>query len=314
MAENSRLTRLKTRKALVAEVVVVWSVIRGVIDYVSSFDTIEGHMNQMIQIWHFLASPAGNLVTFAFGLGWLSFIVFKEPERKSHDSVPNELADSQISAVATVPVPVTPFNPVPLNQRAIFERSDDPRNADSSKWLRAVEQQWKECGIAIQEFARLWKQYLRDLEVFRGRIGLQVDIERGVVRAREVFATELIALLELFDHKVEPEIAILNVSDNDEVAREHIVRGIARPQGTPALHVRVRTGDGRWWRQDAPTWDGMLWSVTCRFGTEHGPIGGTYKIIAILGDAPSAEIATEAEIQSEYVVRSNVVSVRRTKG
>jgi hypothetical protein len=85
MVEDSRLARLKTRNGVIAGVVVAWSVIRGVIDYVSSFDTIEGHMNQMMQIWHFLASPAGNLATFAIGLSWLGFIVFREPKKTSTD-------------------------------------------------------------------------------------------------------------------------------------------------------------------------------------------------------------------------------------
>jgi hypothetical protein len=283
-----------------------------VIDYVSSFDTIEGHMNQMVQIWHFLASPAGNLATFAVGLGWLGFIVFREPGKKSPNSIPpSEFTGPQNASIVPT-VPDAPFNPTPLDQRDIFGRSTDPGNTQTSKWFRAVEQQWKECGVAIQEFAKLWNRYLSDLPVFQGRMGLKVDAERGVVRAREAFTAEIVALLRLLGHKVEPEIAILNVSDNDEVARECVVRGIARLQGTP-LHVRVRTGDGRWWRQDAPTWEGSLWSVVCRFGPKNGPLGGTYKIVAIVGGAPNAETVTEAEIQPAYVIRSNIVSVRKTK-
>ena len=61
----------------------------------SSFDTIEGHMNQLLQIWHFIISPAGNLVTFAAGLGWLGFVVFREPDS---EVTPNAVVGTKITA------------------------------------------------------------------------------------------------------------------------------------------------------------------------------------------------------------------------
>jgi hypothetical protein len=50
-------------------------------------------------------------------------------------------------------------------------------------------------------------------------MGFKVDAEREIVRARETFTGEIVILLALLGHKVEAEIAILNISDNYEVVQ-----------------------------------------------------------------------------------------------
>lgn len=261
-------------------------------------------------------SPSGSIITMLF-CG--AFLFFDNRARKHQLPIPGPQDSSsaaQVEPTATLTpvtsIQVAPFDPVPISQKEIFKRSTAPGDVQTDKWFRRIEQQWRDCGVAIQRFAESWSRFLRDQQILWGRPGLLIDAQRDIIRARDTFTAEIISLLVLLGRKVEAEIEILNISNDQEVAREHIVRGIARPLGT-LLHVRVRTGDGRWWRQDPPIWNGSLWNVNCRFGPEQGPLGGTYKIVAILGDTPSGDTVTEAEIQPAYVVRSNVVSVRKTK-
>jgi hypothetical protein len=85
---ESRISRLKSRAAVPSEILVGYSIIQIVIGQVSDFDTVQNHMNQILQIWHFLESPAGNILTFTVGLVWLGYVVIKEP--KPQESSPKQ--------------------------------------------------------------------------------------------------------------------------------------------------------------------------------------------------------------------------------
>jgi hypothetical protein len=80
---ESRLSRLKSGDAVPPEIAVAFSIISFVVGRVSDFDTIRKHMSQILEIWHFILSPLGNLLTFALGVGWLGFILMKEPKQPS---------------------------------------------------------------------------------------------------------------------------------------------------------------------------------------------------------------------------------------
>ncbi len=134
MAQDSRLDRLKNRNGIIAGILVVWSLARGIIDYVSSFDTIEGHVNQLFQIWHFIVSPAGNLVTFSAGPGWLGFLVVREPKSKS---------DADVAGTSTIP-------------QITRSRGGDRVQSEMEDILVNIETQWHESERCLSILIEAW--------------------------------------------------------------------------------------------------------------------------------------------------------------
>ena len=90
------------------------------------------------------------------------------------------------------------FNPIPIRDQELFARSDSPMLEDAGKWLRKIEQQWKECVVSLKAFAAQWNQYASDFPAIQFRIGMLKDAERDVARSRDAVAGELESLLELF--------------------------------------------------------------------------------------------------------------------
>src|ERR1035437_7565400 len=78
---ESRLSRLWSREAVPSEILSAISFVIFVIGQVSYFDTIQKHMSQILEIWHFILSPLGNILTFALGIGWLGFVVVRKPKQ-----------------------------------------------------------------------------------------------------------------------------------------------------------------------------------------------------------------------------------------
>jgi hypothetical protein len=78
---ESRLSRFRSRAAVPSEILVAYSVARIIIGQVSDVDTVRSHMSQILQIWHFILSPIGNLSIFGLGIFWLGFVVMKEPKQ-----------------------------------------------------------------------------------------------------------------------------------------------------------------------------------------------------------------------------------------
>jgi hypothetical protein len=153
MAQESRLDRLKNRNGIFAGILVVWSLARGIIDYVSSFDTIEGHVNQLLQIWHFIVSPAGNLVTFSAGLGWLGFLVFREPKSS---------ADADTAETSTIP----PIMRSPTG-------GGDRVQAEMEDILIDIANQWRESERCYSQLINAWndekkESFKRFQKVFEG--------------------------------------------------------------------------------------------------------------------------------------------------
>jgi len=83
------LERLKRPEAWPAELLIVWTVCRGIIESVSSIDTIKAHVDQLKEIFQFIVSPAGNLASFALGLTWLGYVVLRKKDAKP---APSELS------------------------------------------------------------------------------------------------------------------------------------------------------------------------------------------------------------------------------
>jgi hypothetical protein len=98
---ESRLSRLKSRAALPSEILLIYSFLKSILGQVSDFDTVHNHMNQILEIWYFLISPAGNSLIFVVGLIWLVFVVIKEPQ-------PQQSSAERPSLSPTVPETVAP--------------------------------------------------------------------------------------------------------------------------------------------------------------------------------------------------------------
>lgn len=104
-----------------------------------------------------------------------------------------------------------------------------------------------------------------------------------------------------------PQIEIL--SDlSAGVSYERSVRGLIRAVNSP-ICVLVFSGDGQWYRQQNPTFDGTTWSVLCRFGNPDGPFG-KYKIVAI----EAASIPDKIPTLPEGLIRSPIIEVNRVEG
>jgi len=124
--------------------------------------------------------------------------VRKHPER----FLPAESLESSVILSSTPPpethLPLPTFNPMPIRDGGLFARSDSPSLENAGKWLRKIEQQWKECVLALKTFAEQWNRYASNYPAIQFRIGMVRDAERDIERARDAVAKELESLLKLF--------------------------------------------------------------------------------------------------------------------
>lgn len=80
MVQNERRwSRLFSRKAIPPEVVVAWSAATAILKFLSDGDLVEKHISQIAEVFHFLVSPVGNLLTFVCGIIWLVVVVSRQP-------------------------------------------------------------------------------------------------------------------------------------------------------------------------------------------------------------------------------------------
>jgi hypothetical protein len=132
-------------------------------------------------------------------VSWLELRFRNAPETNSVAEVATTVPPSPLP---TDQLPT--FNPtLPNTDKELFNRTDAPNLRDTGKFLRRINEQWKECVVALREFASKWNWYLNHLPVISGRIGMEVDASREVVKAREAFAKELESLLKLLGRRTE---------------------------------------------------------------------------------------------------------------
>jgi hypothetical protein len=106
-------------------------------------------------------------------------------------------------------------------------------------------------------------------------------------------------------------IKILSPVDGASVGLKETVHGSLRPPQKRPLQVWVRSNRaGTWHRQRQPHIAARAWSVECQFGDDPGTPGGTYEIVAVLGNPPS-DGNPSGNLPSS-TVRSNRVRVTRT--
>lgn len=106
---------------------------------------------------------------------------------------------------------------------------------------------------------------------------------------------------------VKPTIEILSPFDHDEVGLYETVRGRVFPP-EQELQVAVFAGDKKWYPQSPVRVKGSTWSVKCQFGNLDNPSGGSYKIVALLGNELRQE--TYSYLPTG-ISKSNVITVHR---
>src|SRR5829696_8829448 len=80
-----------------------------------------------------------------------------------------------------------------------------------------------------------------------------------------------------------PTIEILSPFDNDAVGLYETVRGRVFPPDQD-LQVVVFAGDKKWYPQKPVRVEGSTWSAKCQFGNLEVPSGGSYRVVALLGN------------------------------
>jgi hypothetical protein len=103
------------------------------------------------------------------------------------------------------------------------------------------------------------------------------------------------------------KILIATPIEGEAVGLHQYVRGYVFPPNSD-LQVLVYAGDGRWYLQPDVEVEGYRWSVECQFGNKQSRDGGTYKLIAALGDQLTEE---RYKTLPEGLIQSNLVKVRR---
>ena len=82
-------------------------------------------------------------------------------------------------------------------------------------------------------------------------------------------------------HLLNPEI--LAPADGTEVAWETELTG-KRVSLNQRIQVLLLSGDGKWWVQEQPRYDGLAWRARCWFGTQEGRAGERFPVVAIATD------------------------------
>jgi hypothetical protein len=130
----------------------------------------------------------GLLTTAAHAMPWL----------QNRPAAPSSTRVDLISTRSEIQSPLPAFNPMPVGDRELFARPDSPDLENAGKWLRKIEQQWKECIVVLKAFAERWNRYASNFPAIQFRIGMVRDAERDIERARDAVAKELESLLKLF--------------------------------------------------------------------------------------------------------------------